>query len=645
MKKKKLFIGILAFLALLSLPFFWLFSSFGNAYIANFLIKELQNKTNLSWQVKDFSLSPSHFFLGFHTEDNSLNLTANGEFSIFLQTLKGEFLIDSKEAKIPLKNKNFNILNLNNTTLKGEFLGSFSNLKVQTQNNFANGENLIYLNLAYFKAKDIFINIKNLQLAKLLESLDKKPYFNGILNANLNIKKEAQNNFSGEVSINLEEGNLDSNVFLEQFNLEIPPTHFVTHLQGNITQNTLDGSLKLYSNIGDALIKGATNLKTLATNTDFNIKLQSLAPLSPFFKIPLNGAIEASGNARGGLENMLILGDINLQDSPLKYNLNLQNLRPNTLKIQSQNLKAQSLFTLFNQLHFMSGILNLELDLRDFKEGISGIITLNSKNLQINSPLIETHTKIGFLAQNFTLDSSMQLSLGSGILNATLDSKMLNYTLQNGQISLKPFKFSATQALNIPKLENFSYENKTLFSGILSAQGELSQDNFALKGNITNKSSINPFLLNRGKNSVNIYVSNLKESQIYRLFPKIPRYFEGVGNLHFQRDLSKKTRQINFDFTKFKLKNLNILKSLETKNCSLNQAEFKGSIYNKLLENQFLHGTITLNSKNTKLQIPKIITNLNTLSLDGILTINCDKTPINRNLKGTIYKPKLANTR
>lgn len=83
---------------------------------------------------------------------------------------------------------------------------------------------------------------------------------------------------------------------------------------------------------------------------------------------------------------MLLNGTMQLENSPLDFHLNLQNLKANTLKITSQNLEASALFNLLNQPAFLRGILSLDLDLRDFTQGISGIASMQSQDLFINSP-------------------------------------------------------------------------------------------------------------------------------------------------------------------------------------------------------------------------------------------------------------------
>lgn len=294
-----------------------------------------------------------------------------------------------------------------NSWIEGEFGGEFSHYTLQAQSNLLDSQSDFHAYGSYWDLQGLNLHTKNASLNALFTLLGQSSYGDGILNFDLkldkmqdslnanpyslwnslfNTKSETMNLYNGNLNISLEGGELEAQEFLAHFGLTIPPTHFMGELYGEIHHNAFEHYLKIYSNIGDFELKGASNLATLATNTEFHFNLQNLSPLSPFFGIPLNGALSAKGIAKGDTKNMLLNGTMQLENSPLDFHLNLQNLKANTLKITSQNLEASALFNLLNQPAFLRGILSLDLDLRDFTQGISGIVSMQSQDLFINSP-------------------------------------------------------------------------------------------------------------------------------------------------------------------------------------------------------------------------------------------------------------------
>ncbi len=688
---RKVFLVFLGLLIIILGLFAFIFSPFGNTYVRNFLLAYLESQTCLKWQARHFKITPSHISLEAVAQNGQLELFLESEYSLFLRNLRGNFMLNSKGLSIKLADK---ILNFSdNTWVEGEFSGEFADYTLQAQSNLLDSQSDLNIYWSYLDLQSLNLHSKNARLAALFALLNQTPYGDGILSFELELNKvrDSLNSesspvlqkllraksgdeslYDGILNINLEGGELDAKEFLSHFNLPIPTTRFMGELQGEIHHNALKHNLKIYSSVGDFALKGVSNLTTLATNTEFHLNFQNLSPLSPFFGIPLNGALNIKGIAKGDTKNMLVDGAITLEQSPLDFRLNLKNLKANTLNITSQNLEASALFTLFNQPAFLSGTLNLDLDLRDFASGISGVALMQSQNLLINSPLIESYTHIGFPAIVFQMDSKMELAQGRGILSYALTSNSANFKSQEGKISLQPFTFEIPYEFTLKKLQNLSYRNKSLFKGTLNAKGIATNESLNLKGVIVDEEIFNAtqqvnskslakdsslstqsdtFNLNLSKTSLNLQLNQLKSSQIYTIFPEIPHYFEGIANLNVKEDFIRNTRQINFDISSSRLQNTALLRTLnQVTQQNLAHHIFSGFIYNQLLLDNQLHSMISLQLKkdsknstpqNLQIQSSKIVTNLNKSTLDGNLLIKGSKNTKNYRLYGSINQPKI----
>lgn len=618
-----------------------IFSPIGNYFIKNAILAKLETHTQMQWKSRSFKLTPSTIALEFSSQDDKLELFLKGDYSLFLRTLKGDFYINSKGFQTLFNNKTLSFGD--NQWIEGNFEGNFNHYTLYASSNLFLSHSNLTATLHYLSPQTISLNLTNGSLASLLEILNEKPYGDGIISLNANFT-HLQKSFDGTLDLEIEGGKLDKNLFLSEFNLEIPNTSFMGKLESTLQQNTLTHYLKIYSTIGDAFIKGATNIHSLATNTNFNINLTSLSPLSPFFKIPLNGSFDAKGIAKGDFKNMLLDGEIQLSSSPLNYNLNLRDLKPKTLKISSKNLKAQSLLLLFNKNPYFEGNVDLEVDLRDFSQGISGIISLNSQNLFINSPLLEEKTQIGFPSTKFTFHSQIELADGSGIVNYLLESNFLKLQAQKGNLTLKPLKFEFPTTLEVAKLQNLSYRNKTALQGSLITQGIHTKDSFELQGTLHYNQNQNPFSLMLTPQNFTLRIQQIPSSQIYTLFDQAPRYFSGIGNFSLNNNLVDQINNINFDIHSLSFQTTPLLQELQRKSKqNFAKENFNGYIYNTILQDEILQSRTSLQSKHFKIQSQKITTNLNTKEIQGDFTIQTKTKESKYTIYGKTSHPKIKS--
>lgn len=633
-----------------------LFSSAGNLFVAKLLTQYLQSQTNLAWEARKFRLTPNSFSLDFAIQNGELELFVDGNYSLLAQNLSGDFLLNSNGFMLPLKSdlKPLNIAE--NIWIEGKFAGEFANYFIQASSNILQANSDFNANFSYLALQNIILIAKEASLQKVFEMFNMIPYADGILNFDLQLNRylsQAGNNFDGKISLSIDGGNLETEAFLKVFNLNIPSMRFIAQLEGAMAKNTLEHTFNLYSNIGDILLSGTTNLQTFDTDTDFNIKIQSLSSLSSLFKIPLNGSFLAKGIAQGDVKNMHLEGGITLENSPLDFHLSLQNLKPYSFELSSQNLEAMAFLKLLNQPAYLNGTLILKVLLSDFTHGTSGVGYIQGKHLLLNNPLLQSHTQINLPPTAFDLDSKIELTQGKGLLEYALDSNIISLRSQGGNITLKPFLLKLPQTLNIYQLQNLSYHNNAFVNGALFLEGILTQDSLELNGTITQEKQESKASLTLNHNSLNLSLDNLSIEQIHTIFPKIPpilaNAFNGRTNMLLQHDFIEQTKQINLDFIALKFQDSTFLKAIHQASCqNLSNTAFNGYFYSQFheddtLQSKFSLHNLTKSNKNSsflQIQAPEMITNLNTQMLDGNLIFQCEKITQNASLEGSIQSPK-----
>ncbi|MDA3969472.1 translocation/assembly module TamB domain-containing protein [Helicobacter ibis] len=634
----KLKLVILFFVSFLILTPLVLFSSIGNKIVSNIAIAKLSKITNTQWYSNSFTLSPTSILVDFSAYDGALELFLNVEYSLFLRNIDGNFFINSKGFKATINNKQYNVSE--NEWIEGKLSGKFNNYTIISQSNFLQSNSDIIINGNYLNISHLTLSTKEASLLELLKVLNQKPYSDGIItmNADVTIKDSV---FGGVINMQIDGGEVNRSTMEEEFSIKIPRTSFAGDLKAIVDNNTLEHELSIYSTIGDITLNGVTNIHSLNTNTQFDIQLENIAPLSPLFKVPLNGYIKSSGTSKGDSKNMMIVGDLGLKNSKINYELSLNNLKPKNLIANASQMDPKDIFTLFNKEAYFDGSLDLSLNLRDFNNGISGAITLNSDRLFINSPLLEERTKIGFPSSLFKLRTNIDLANGNGIIRSSLNSQIANIESENGKISIKPFNIEIPLKLEIEKIQNISYNNKSLLNGHVQANGKLTNNDLTIQGDILQKDSKNPFMLSNTKQGLNLRLNNINTKTIQNIFPQIPKILNGTANMHLNLDLATNTKNINFDINKAKFNNTNLSKEINKHiKPQLTNLLFSGYIYSTI-QNNTIQSRMQLKSDKITLNSQKITTNLDSNKIDGEITIANKKYIITNTInspKITIYK-------
>lgn len=568
-----------------------LFTPFGNNIVANYLLSYLNKKTSIEWTKEDFSLGFTKINLHFSSKDKQLEFFIDGNYSLFLQTLDLNFLAQSNGFDFKALNKDLHLPK--NLLLNGKITGSFNHYSIANKEDSSHSFKAV---LSYLTPQSLDINLKQIPLADVLESLKEKKYADGLLD--IDSKIEWINKIpNGTLKANLEGGYAIEQTFLEEFDLKIPTTNFMADLNLTLKDNLLKHNFNLYSNLGEIKTKGNTQIKTLSMDTNYEATFSNLSPLSAFFKFPTQGSFNAKGILKGDLYNMLAMGDLSLQNSKINYTLNLDNFYPKTLQMSSNNLQAKDLFMFFGQKPYLEGNFNLNINLRDFLKGISGTATLDSKNLFINSPLIEEKTQLGFPHTTFNFFSQLELAEGKGIFNLDFNSNLLNLKIQNASYALIN-NIKAPISLQFPKLQNISFNNKSLPNGELKLQGNLTDTNLYLEGEILqNNQSIKTTILNM-KNRLSLNLSNVSTSEIYRIF-NYPHFFKGIGDFTFTHH--NDVQEILFSSKNLTLNNP-LLKAIEkSSKMSFKNTNFTGTFSQTLTNENLITTRFTLEKDNLKL--------------------------------------------
>ena len=92
----KIIVGFIGLIVAICGIAMWLFSASGNAFVANIVLKGLEVKSGFAWEAREFKLTSSSFNADFIAQKGALELFVNGKYSLLMQGIEGDFLLNSK---------------------------------------------------------------------------------------------------------------------------------------------------------------------------------------------------------------------------------------------------------------------------------------------------------------------------------------------------------------------------------------------------------------------------------------------------------------------------------------------------------------------------------------------------------------------
>lgn len=206
MKKVLLwFLGIIC--ALVLLVIIVLFTPPGNMLVKSILQSQIDKYAPLKLDVDKFSLGFSSIDV-LITHSNKIIITLGGDFSLLSQTLDIALKVDARDISA--------LGELVDTPLQGGFIinttakGAFNNLAINTTSDIAKSFTDIAVILQDYTPTSIIAHIKDLQIKEVLAMVGMKPYANGALNLNADIKGDKDMNFNGNALLNITQGLVDS---------------------------------------------------------------------------------------------------------------------------------------------------------------------------------------------------------------------------------------------------------------------------------------------------------------------------------------------------------------------------------------------------------------------------------------------------
>ena len=466
MKKTILWIlGVI--LALIVIILCVLFTPPGNALLKPIIQGQIDKYAPIKLNLDTFSLGFSSIDVQINHNDD-IKITLNGDFSLFSQTLDLALKVDAKDISV--------LGEMVDTPLQGSFVinttakGSFDNLEINTTSDIAKSFTDIRVLLQDYTPTSILAHIKDAQIKEFLAMAGMKPYANGSLNLEADIKGDTNMNFNGNALLSIAQGLVDSALIKKDFEVDVPKTTFLITLNALFDMNKLNHDFNFNANIGNIHSKGQTFIKELSTDSTYDVQLSDLSAFTPLAGMPIRGSFNTKGTIKGDMKLLNIDGNSDVASSDTLYKATLKDLSPESAQAHIKNLRLDTLLWMIHMPRYATMHLNADSLVNDLDKGISTKTTLTLSGTT-NNAVMKQEMDMDMPNTNFTLKSNIILDKGVGEANSTLDSDIAQVKLAKTQINLNNVAFEAPYEAIIPNLKKLKFLTGIELAGDFKAKG------------------------------------------------------------------------------------------------------------------------------------------------------------------------------
>lgn len=641
MLKKSIFwfLGIVVACAIIAYTL--LFSAFGNALLKPLLQAKIDSLAPIKLEITQFSLKPDALYLELQ----------NGAYIDIV--LDGHFWIPSQEFTLTLNALVHDISifgELVDTPLQGAFRleaqssGTFDDFNIVAKSDIAKSFSTLHIYLRNQQLQSLEVYMQEASIQELLAMLGHKPYINGVLSIDTKlIHKDSA--FEGATNAVVRNGVFNTEALQKDFGIALEDNSFSARLDTQTQDKSITHTFEFLAPIGNIHAQGVATLpdtlsfatlRTMPIDTSFRFGFSNLTPFSPIFARAIRGSLQGSGTITGALlEALEIQGHSDFANSNTHYKLMFKDLLPLSFEAHTQNMALKELLWMLYLPPYTSAILDADLFMTNLHT------TPTTKIVAKANGMLNPDTKIMPLTlprTPLTLHISMNLngSNGDGALSLVGDSLQL----EANPLKIQDFTFFSPYTLHIQDLTKLAFSSGITLRGGLDFSGNMTFDKLIAFDFLTQ--SLGGMITGNYRDSqINAQLHDIASQKILALF--------GIAPV-VQAELSG-----NFSYNTLAQRGVLSLSGkdgkMSTNALSNDVVRFLGvdmtkEIYqNVALDTKFddatLHANFALDSQNTHLQSQKTHINLQTRTIDSLLTLRIGKNEANVWLTQNLQKPNV----
>ena len=635
---KKILLFLLGLIVIvLVVAFVLLFTSFGNDFLKPHLQAQIDKRSPIPFVLDVFSLRFGSFDIALKSGDD-MNITSNGTFSLFSQNMDIALNISLKNPML----KNSPNATPKEILIENMIRGKISNFEINTLSNSLKGEFRIDTNIVDFKPTKIIANIKDLELESLLALLGEKPYATGEVDIVANIIGDNNLKFNGQALAKVNNGKISQDLVKKDFGIDLPANSFMINLLANFDDTNIAHKFELISNAGNINSTGNTIIKTLRTDSTYDINMSDLSLFTPVVGMPLRGEFRTNGKVIGDAKWMNIDGKSDIAQSATSYSVSLQNyvnLKDIMLKIK--NLKVEKILYMLHKPIYANGLLNANANLGNISSGVSGDYD-HTIDGSINSKVMKSEFDMNMPNDmKYNHQANIKFKDGAGTLNADLITNAAILNIKNALVNVTSLGVNAPYTIEINDLKQLAFITSKELKGSLSAYGDVVWTPISLRGSMKSDLFGGKLDAELNNNLLSATITNMNSLFVLDML-QYPKIFDSAINGNLKYDRQTQMGNMNFILSKGTFTQNKLMSILEK------TLKFDGTkeIYNNIkidgvINKTLVSANLNMQSNNTSITSNNATLNLENDNLNADLLLKVQKYELAGILRGNAKNPNL----
>ena len=635
---KKILLFLLGLIVIvLVAAFVLLFTSFGNDFLKPHLQAQIDKRSPIPFVLDVFSLRFGSFDIALKSGDD-MNITSNGTFSLFSQNMDIALNISLKNPML----KNSPNATPKEILIENMIRGKINNFEINTLSNSLKGEFRIDTNIVDFKPTKIIANIKDLELESVLALLGEKPYATGEVDIVANIIGDNNLKFNGQALAKVNNGKISQDLVKKDFGIDLPANSFMINLLANFDDTNIAHKFELISNAGNINSTGNTIIKTLRTDSTYDINMSDLSLFTPVVGMPLRGEFRTNGKVIGDAKWMNIDGKSDIAQSATSYSVSLQNyvnLKDIMLKIK--NLKVEKILYMLHKPIYANGLLNANANLGNISSGVSGDYD-HTIDGSINSKVMKSEFDMNMQDDmKYNHQANIKFKDGAGTLNADLITNAAILNIKNALVNVTSLGVNAPYTIEINDLKQLAFITSKELKGSLSAYGDVVWTPISLRGSMKSDLFGGKLDAELNNNLLSATITNMNSLFVLDML-QYPKIFDSAINGNLKYDRQTQMGNMNFILSKGTFTQNKLMSILEK------TLKFDGTkeIYNNIkidgvINKTLVNANLNMQSNNTSITSNNATLNLENDNLNADLLLKVRKYELAGILRGNAKNPNL----
>ncbi len=338
--KKYIIITLISLLILIILLAGLLFTQTGNDIVKPYLKAELEKQTDQPVEVDLFKLRYDHTELQI-VVNNALNVNVISSFNLLNLSFDGTY-------KLYANNFIYNKVNLKEANINGEFKGVPTDVLVNGKGTSFDAPLNYYLRILDGDAKEITINLKDMDLSDILELAKQPPMAKGLVDANVTIPTLVKGELNVHGKILFDDITFNDEIMKKVYKVSMPEAMQMDGIvDANLTDTQVMGSVDMQSNIANVNLKNVRfNRETKYISSNYIVDIMNLKSLSDLLRTKMDGAIILEGHVEKE-ETLKITGVTKSLGGEINYKVLDKNFTSSIVAVPVKNMLSMFRFPAF----------------------------------------------------------------------------------------------------------------------------------------------------------------------------------------------------------------------------------------------------------------------------------------------------------